>query len=195
MFMSLYSSLFPLWVFLLVSSQFRSPPKILYSRLHPAMPWCKFHQSLVFEVPVQQAENGSAGAAGPDARASHEAFILDFVPAVPLNPGNLARIFMGQSIPGKYRLLRLPMEPGPAPAPAPGPGPQFMVWLETRFHQEMDADRYESQMEGIGSYLTALGIEPGSILAWGNTYQLYRRNCRHFCDMVLANMTGIQQTI
>jgi hypothetical protein len=142
---------------------------------------------LVFEVPVQQAENGSAGAAVAD---GHEAFILDFVPAVPLNPRNLARIFMGQSIPGKYRLLRLPMGPGPGPDPTT----QFMVWLETRFHQEMDADRYESQMEGIGSYLTALGIEPGSILAWGNTYQLYRRNCRHFCDMVLANMTGIQQT-
>jgi len=90
-------------------------------------------------------------------------------------------------MPGKFRVVRVP-------SINISDHESAVHQLETQFYQEVDAERYESQMESIGSYLTALGIEPDSILSWGTTYQLYRRNCWHFCDMVLANMTGIQQT-
>ena len=168
-------------------------PKILYSRLHPAMPWCKFHQSLVFETPSQNRTSGLPilGLNQEIVQTGQETIILDFVPTVPLNFCNIMRMILGQNMPGKFRVVRVPSINANNNNNNVSDHKSAAHQLETRFYQEVDADRYESHMESIGSYLMALGIEPDSILSWGTTYQLYRRNCWHFCDVVLANVQNM----
>lgn len=134
---------------------------VLHSPLFPSTPWLHLHRSVV--LPETQICN-----------TLENTYVLDFVPNVNVTFRVIARLLLGNEIPGTLRMFYFSSI-------------QKQHLIQT-LHRRIEQGDYITDNEQIGQILEKNGLNKTYFTSWNPEYNLYNHNCWHFCQRVFTEL-------